>query len=152
MPLSDWQQLESEVQSHMSAKVEAERIYAELGSIRQELIAVKTQLAQMVEARKMGGPTGHPYIIRNSRMHHGEPTIDGSSITVRTVIERTRLGDTPEQIVEAYPVLTLAQVHDALAYYYDHPGEIEEYIQENREALWRMKQQLDTVVIATLHP
>jgi len=136
----------------MSAKVEAERIYAELGSIRQELIAVKTQLAQMVEARKMGGPTGHPYIIRSSQMHHGEPTIDGSSITVRTVIERTRLGDTPEQIVEAYPVLTLAQVHDALAYYYDHPGEIEEYIQENREALWRMKQQLDTVVIATLHP
>ncbi len=120
--------------------IEAERIYAELGSIRRELIAVKTQLAQMVEASKMGGPTEHPYIIRRSRMHHGEPTIDGSAITVRTVIARMRLGDTPEQIVEAYPVLTLAQVHDALAYYYDHPGEIEGYIQENREALWRLKQ------------
>jgi len=42
--------------------------------------------------------------------------------------------------VEAYPVLTLAQVHDALGYYYDHPGEIERYIQENREALWKMRQ------------
>ncbi|MBM3175546.1 MAG: DUF433 domain-containing protein [Chloroflexi bacterium] len=69
----------------------------------------------MVEASKMGGLTRHPHIIRSSQMHHGEPTIGGSSITVRTVIERTRLGDTPEQIVEAYPVLTLAQVHDALA-------------------------------------
>jgi uncharacterized protein (DUF433 family) len=124
----------------MRATIEAERIYAELGSIRQELIAVKAQLAQMAEASKIGGPTGHPYIIRSSQMHHGEPTIDGSSITVRTVIERTRLGDTPEQIVEAYPVLTLAQVHDALAYYYDHPGEIEGYVQANREALWRTKQ------------
>lgn len=124
----------------MHATIEAERIYAELGSIRQELIAVKAQLAQMAEASKIGGPTGHPYIIRSSQMHHGEPTIDSSSITVRTVIERTRLGDTPEQIAEAYPVLTLAQVHDALAYYYDHPGEIEGYIRENRGALWRMKQ------------
>jgi uncharacterized protein (DUF433 family) len=70
-------------------------------------------------------------------MHRGEPTIQGSSITVRTIVERTRLGDTPEQIVEAYPVLTLAQIHAALGYYYDHPGEIEGYIQENREALWR---------------
>jgi uncharacterized protein (DUF433 family) len=72
-------------------------------------------------------------------MHRGEPTIQGSSITVRTVVERTRLGDTPEQIVEAYPVLTLAQVHAALGDYYEHSGEIESYIQKNREALWRIK-------------
>lgn len=124
----------------MGATVEAERIYAELGSIRQELTALKAQLAQILEASKMGMPTGHPYIVRNPQLHRGEPTIRGSSITVRTVVERTRLGDTPEQIVEAYPVLTLAQVHDALGYYYDHPGEIETYIQENREALWRMRQ------------
>ncbi len=121
----------------MSATVEAERVYAELGSIRQELLAVKTQLAQMMEA---SGTGGHPHIIRDPQMHRGEPTIRGSAVTVRTVVERTRLGDTPEQIVEAYPALTLAQVHDALGYYYDHPGEIERYIQENREALWKIKQ------------
>jgi uncharacterized protein (DUF433 family) len=124
----------------MSATIEAEKIYAELGSIRQELVTVKAQLAQIVEAGKNEGPTGHPHIARSSQMHRGEPTIRGTSITVRTIFERTRLGDTPEQIVEAYPVLTLAQVYDALGYYYDHPGEIEGYIQENREALWRMKQ------------
>ena len=124
----------------MSTSVEAERIYAELGSIRQELDTVKEQLAQMIEASKLTGATGHPHIVRNPQVHRGEPTIQGSSITVRTVVERTRLGDTPEQIVEAYPVLTLAQVHDALGYYYDHPGEIERYIQENKEAQWRMKQ------------
>jgi len=132
--------LESEGQSRMSAAMETERIYTELGSIQQELMAVKAQLAQIAEASKTNEPTGHPYIVRSSQMHRGEPTIGGSSITVRTVVERTRLGDTPEQIVEAYPVLTLAQVHDALGYYYDHPGEIEGYIRESREALWRMKQ------------
>jgi len=124
----------------MSATIEAERIYAELGFIRQELAAVKQQLAQMVEATQKSEVASHPHIMKSSSQHHGEPTIHGSSIMVRTIIERTRLGDTPEQIVEAYPPLTLAQVYDALGYYYDHPGEIEGYIQENRDALWRMKQ------------
>ena len=43
-------------------------------------------------------------------MHHGEPTLRRSSILVRTVVERMRIGDTPEQIVEDYPTLTLAGV------------------------------------------
>ncbi|HOT90971.1 MAG TPA: DUF433 domain-containing protein [Anaerolineae bacterium] len=77
----------------------------------------------------------HPYIVRDSQMHQGEPTIRGSAVTMRAVIERTRLGDTPAQIIGAFPVLTLAQVHDALGYYYDHPDEIEGYIRENRETL-----------------
>ena len=124
----------------MSETVEAERVYDELEFIRQELATVKTQLADMVEASKRESATRHPHIVRSAQMHRSEPTIQGSSITVRTVVERTRLGDTPEQIVEEYPVLTLAQVHAALGYYYEHPGEIESYIQENREALWRIKE------------
>lgn len=115
-------------------------MYVELGIIRQELLSLKNQLAQMIEAVQTGSLAVHPHVVRSPQLHHGEPSIRGTAITVRTIVERTRLGDTPEQIVEAYPILTLAQVHDALGYYYDHPGEIERYIQDNREALWRMKQ------------
>jgi uncharacterized protein (DUF433 family) len=122
----------------MSAIPEVEKLYAELGAIRQELASVKTQLAQVLETGRQSGLTEHPYVVRSPQMHHGEPTLRGSSILVRTVVERMRIGDTPEQIVEAYPSLGLAQVHDALGYYYDHPGEIEGNIQENREAQWRM--------------
>jgi uncharacterized protein (DUF433 family) len=124
----------------MNATAEIEKIFAELGTIRQELVGVKAQLAQMIKAGQQGEATEHPHIVRSPHKHQGEPTIRSSSITVRTVVERMRIGDTPEQIVEAYPVLTLAQVHDALGYYYDHPGEIEGYIRENREAQWRLKQ------------
>ncbi len=70
-------------------------------------------------------------------MHNGEPTIRGTGLTVRTIVERTRLGDSPQSIVKGYPQLNVAQVHDALAYYYDHAEEIERYIRENEEALWR---------------
>jgi Protein of unknown function (DUF433) len=40
----------------------------------------------------------------------------------------------PSQIVEDLPSITLAQVHAALAYYYDHRDEIEvEIAEEGRE-------------------
>jgi hypothetical protein len=51
----------------------------------------------------------------------------------------TRHGLTPEQIVEEYEgQLKLAQVFDALGYYHDHRGEIEQYIIENRAARERV--------------
>jgi len=124
----------------MSNTIEVDKVYDELGLIRQELAEVKAQLAEIVEVNQRERWVQHPHIMRRPDMHRGEPTIQGSSITVRTVIERTKVGDTPEEIVEAYPVLTLAQVHAALGYYYEHPGEIENYIQENREALWRTRE------------
>lgn len=115
----------------------AEKIYTELGTIREEIAGLRSQLAQLASQRRNEQRTEHPHIVRRPEMHHNEPTIHGSSITVRMVVERTRLGETPEQIAEAYPVLSLAQIHDALGYYYDHPSEIDAYIRANQEALWQ---------------
>ena len=40
---------------------------------------------------------------------------------------------TPEEIVATYPTITRAQVHAALAYFYDHRAEIEaEMAEEDR--------------------
>ncbi|MBI5653488.1 MAG: DUF433 domain-containing protein [Chloroflexi bacterium] len=77
-------------------------------------------------------------------MHRGEPTIRNTAITVRTVVERTRLGDSVAEILAGLPILTAAQVHDALAYYHDHTVEIENYIRENQEALWRLANRVST--------
>ena len=53
-------------------------------------------------------------------------------------VEQTQLGRSPQQIVEDFDgVLTLAQVYDALSYYHEHEQEIEQYIAQNREALWK---------------
>ena len=43
------------------------------------------------------------------------------------------LGLTPDEIVSRYPQLTLAQVHAALAYYFDHTTEIRTAIREGQE-------------------
>jgi uncharacterized protein (DUF433 family) len=44
-----------------------------------------------------------------------------------------RQGISPEELVKEFPHLTLAQVYDALSYYYDHKETIERELQESTE-------------------
>jgi hypothetical protein len=44
------------------------------------------------------------------------------------VIWYERLNISPDEIVYYYPSITLADIHAALAYYYDHLGEIRQDI------------------------
>ena len=60
----------------------------------------------------------------------GRPAIDGTRVRVLNIVYLHKQGYTLEQMLEEYP-LTLAQVHAALAYYYDHREEIEGYIKED---------------------
>lgn len=67
------------------------------------------------------------------------PVVSGTDIKVSQVAsEYEHLGMTPDDIVEAHPHLTLADVHAALAYYYDQ-----------QDAIRREWQEADSV-IATL--
>ena len=55
----------------------------------------------------------------------GEPHILGHRIKVRHVaVWHEQQGMTPTEIAATYPTISLAQVHAALAYYYDHRKEI----------------------------
>lgn len=45
------------------------------------------------------------------------------------VVDIFRRGYTPQQEVEHFPHLSLAQVHAALSYYFDHKDEIDRQIQ-----------------------
>jgi uncharacterized protein (DUF433 family) len=52
--------------------------------------------------------------------------VAGTSIKVATVaVDAVTWGLTPTEIQENYPKLSLAQIHAALAYYYDHQAEID---------------------------
>jgi uncharacterized protein (DUF433 family) len=75
-------------------------------------------------------PTESPHIFLDDR---GRPWIDDTAYRVSMVAidHRGPNGYTPEQIAEAhYHELTLAQIHAALSYYYDHRAEIDAQISE----------------------
>jgi len=86
--------------------------------------------------------TAYRYITRKETS--GEPIIKGTRTSVRVIVQNWRLGMTPEEIVRGLPHLTLAQVFEAMSYYYDNQAEVDVYIEQNRipeELLYRPKSQ-----------
>jgi uncharacterized protein (DUF433 family) len=70
--------------------------------------------------------TGYAHITKNPRVCGGKACIDGTRIRVMDIVCLEREGKKPQEILHVFATpLTLAQVHAALAYYYDHPSEIE---------------------------
>jgi uncharacterized protein (DUF433 family) len=76
--------------------------------------------------------TEHPYIVRKSGVCGGSPIIDGSRITVRLIAQLVKTGASAEEILASYPDLSLAQIHDAISFYFDHREEIEQDIDDNK--------------------
>jgi uncharacterized protein (DUF433 family) len=66
------------------------------------------------------------HIERRDDVCDGRPCIVGTGIRVQDVYVWHELQRrTPEQIVSEHPQLTVADIHSALAYYFDHRDEIQ---------------------------
>jgi uncharacterized protein (DUF433 family) len=55
----------------------------------------------------------------------GRPWIAGTGTKVIVVVMETLKDQTPAQIQQGFPHLSLSQIHAALAYYYDHKPELD---------------------------
>lgn len=63
----------------------------------------------------------------------GRAVIAGTRIRASLILGWYRMGMTVEEIVQQYHHLRTSDVHDALAYAYDHPLEMDEEIAANAE-------------------
>jgi uncharacterized protein (DUF433 family) len=64
----------------------------------------------------------------------GQAVVAGTRIRVATILMCYRQGMRVEEIVQQYPSLRPADVHDALAYAHDHLDEIETDLAADEEA------------------
>jgi len=89
----------------------------------------------------------HPYIIRKKAVLGGKPIIKDTRIKVSQIaIYYEKMDYTPDEIVQALPHLTLAQVHDALSYYYENMKEIDRQIAEERRMVEEMQKKSVSVL------
>jgi uncharacterized protein (DUF433 family) len=89
--------------------------------------------------------------MRPSAMHGQKACIAGTRISVQDIyVWHELMGKTPDQISSEYPFLTLAQVHSALSYYYDHAEEIREQVRRGREDAERIRQNNPSKLAAKL--
>jgi uncharacterized protein (DUF433 family) len=74
----------------------------------------------------------YSHITKDPGVCGGKACIDGGRIRVMDIVSLKRQGKTPEQMLEDYPSLDLAQIYAALSYSYEHPEEIEASFEEDR--------------------
>ncbi len=60
----------------------------------------------------------------------GALKIEGTRVSLSSVVVHFQEGHSPERIVESFPTLTLAQVYGAIAYYRENQKLIDDYIAE----------------------
>ena len=64
-------------------------------------------------------------LVRAADVCGGRMRIDGTRITVHRIATLYKQGQSPEEVIQTYPQLSLAQVYSALAYYHANRAEVE---------------------------
>jgi uncharacterized protein (DUF433 family) len=72
--------------------------------------------------------TEHPHVVRVD----GVPMLRGTRLRVRLIAQLHRAGDSVEDILDSYPHLQPAAVHDAISFFLDHHTEIEQEFAAHR--------------------
>lgn len=81
----------------------------------------------------------HPHITSLKAHCGGSPIIAGTKFPVRSVVFYVlRQGMTPEELVKEFHHVTLAQVYDALSYYYENRKIIDKELHD-QESVFRDK-------------
>jgi len=80
----------------------------------------------------------YPHIVSKPEIAQGAPAIEGTRITVRCIAGYYQMGMSVDEIITTLRHLTPAQVHSALAYYFDHQDEINIDLKEaSDEEYWK---------------
>lgn len=93
---------------------------------------LKQAIARRAAAFKIGAvatatATTHPHISIDPGVCSGRPRIAGTRIRVMDVVSAYKEGTSPAELEDYFDSrpLTPAEIHSALAYYYDHKDEID---------------------------
>lgn len=69
-----------------------------------------------------------------------DPRIEGTRISVLQVYELVVEGDNPPSEIADQLELSLAEIHKALAYYYENPDEMREIKKQHKKAIENLKE------------
>jgi uncharacterized protein (DUF433 family) len=74
---------------------------------------------------------------------HGTVRVGGTRLTLETVLEAFKRGDSPQEIVAAFPSLELADVYAVIAYYLRHRLEIEAYLEAQEAKATEIRRKIE---------
>ncbi len=82
----------------------------------------------------------YPHIVCDPAIANGKPVISGTRITVRCIAGYYQMGMSVDEILTTLPHITPSQAHSALAYYFDHQGDVDKDLAESSDVeLWKSR-------------
>jgi uncharacterized protein (DUF433 family) len=75
---------------------------------------------------------------------YGNVRLKGSRVTLATLIANFKKGDTPEQLRDAFPSLSLEQINGAIEWYRSHRPEAEAYFKEYYAEGDRLRREIES--------
>lgn len=79
-----------------------------------------------------------------TQWQNGTIRVIGSRVTLDTIIGRMQVGDTPEEIHEGFPTVTLEQINTIIDWYLNNQVEADEYLQEQDAEAERIRQEIES--------
>ena len=73
----------------------------------------------------------------------GTIRLTGSRITFDTLMAAFKKGNTAEQIQDSFPSLSLTQIYGAIAWYFAHQAEAEDYLKEREAEAEVIRQEIE---------
>ncbi|MCX7824140.1 MAG: DUF433 domain-containing protein [Verrucomicrobiae bacterium] len=87
-------------------------------------------------------PTTHIRVDKN-----GVAWVDDTKVkVVEVILDHLAYGHSAEEIHLQHPHLSLAQIHAAFAYYYDHQAELEHDLERRRQRVSDLRQKVGTTL------
>ncbi|HJS24189.1 MAG TPA: DUF433 domain-containing protein [Pyrinomonadaceae bacterium] len=79
-----------------------------------------------------------------NQWQNGTIRVIGSRVTLDTIIVRMQVGDTPEEIHEGFPTVTLEQINTIIDWYFKNQVEADEYLMEQEAEGERIRQEIES--------
>ena len=74
----------------------------------------------------------------------GVALVAGTRVRLETIIAAFHEGDSPEQIVDNFDVLSLADVYAVIAYYLNHRDEVDAYLRQQAATADQVRRTIET--------
>lgn len=69
--------------------------------------------------------------------------IGNTRITLQTIVAAYQRGDTPEEIMEGFPSLKLADIHALISYYLSYQPEVDDYVRQQDAQVKQIKSDIE---------
>ena len=81
-----------------------------------------------------------PHTVPLVQLETGGIRVRNSRVTLETIVHRMQMGQTAEEINDGFPTVSVTQIKEILAWYFDNKAEADEYLKQVEEEGEKVRQ------------